>query len=194
MCDFCHLSCHLVSSHIPIHHVCLLPSQLSSGFLPYPHSPCLSSAISVVIWFLAISPFTMCDFCHLSCHLVSSHIPIHHVCLLPSQLSSGFLPYPHSSCLSFSISVIIPTLLAYISSLRFLSGEIGHRVHVCLFLDAYISHMIQPRLSFYPPPLAHFCSVHNHLPLLFNWPAFCFVRNCRFHTCLVRVVTMYLKN
>ena len=90
----------------------------------------LSSAISVVIWFLAMSSFNRC--CHLSFGLSQFRFPSTVISLLYGILS-------------------IPALHMSKPSQTVLSGEFCHQVHVhaCLFLGVYISHKI---LVFSPAP------------------------------------------
>ena len=61
-------------------------------------------------------------------------------------------------------------------SQRLLSLECSYRVHVCLFPDVCISHMIQSRLSSCPQQHAYFSCVQFPL-LLSNCPIFCSVHH-----------------
>ena len=78
---------------------------------------------SVVIWFLAMSSFTMVS---------------------PSQLWSASISlsvYLHLQYLSRGVIFISPLYMSEPSQ-TLLSEEFRHRVHVCLFPDVYISHMV----------------------------------------------------
>ena len=80
--------------------------------------------------------------CHLSRHRVSGRILFHQVS--PSQLWSASISlsiYRHLQDLSRGIIFISPLHMSKPSQ-PLLSEEFRHRVHVCLFPDVYISHMI----------------------------------------------------
>ena len=142
-----HLSCHLVSGRILFHQVS--PSQLSSGFWPYPLSPGLP--ISVVIWFLAVSSFTRSH--HLSCHLVSGRILFHQVS--PSQLSSGFWPYPLSPGLPISVVIWFQSISSFTRSPHLSFGLPRFR-----FPSTFICNIFLVASSLSRP-----CTCPNHLNL-----------------------------
>ena len=126
--------------------------------------------------------------CHLSRHLVYCHIVFHQVS--PSQLWSTSMSlsiYLHLPYLSHGVIFISP-LYTYEPYQPLLSEEFRHRVHVCLFPDVYISHMVYSRLSFCPPQQAHFSCVQFPLLLLSNFPTFCTIHHGRFYRRLVHFV------
>ena len=84
----------------------------------------LSSAISVIMWFLAISSFTRSR--HLSFGLPRFRFPSTVICnifILASSLSHL------RTCMSKPSQPLLSVVFC-------------HRVHVCLFPDVYICHMI----------------------------------------------------
>ena len=120
--------------------------------------------------------------CHLSCHLVSGHIVFHQ--FSASQLWSASISlsvYLHLQYLPCGVIFISPLYMAEPSQ-PLLSEEFHHRVHVCLFPDVYISHMVLSRLSSCPPQHAHFSCVQFPLLLLSNCPTFCTTHHGRFYS------------
>ena len=123
-----------------------------------------SSAISVVIWFLAVSSFTRSR--HLSFGLPRFRFP-------PTVICNIFL-------VASSLSRLCPN-----ASQPLLSEEFRHRVDVCLFPDVYISHMVYSRLSSCPPQHAHFSCVQFHILLLSNCTLFCTIYHGHVYSRLV---------
>ena len=135
-----HTTCHGFGKGL----ACLLVCIFETTSRISPLSPCLTPCnILVINWiyFLTILPLAVCRLANV-------------FCLLPSQLSSSFLPYPLSpdlamSYLSFGHFTSTPVLPSVISfswfnlypasvqmskpSQPLLSEELRHRVHVCLF-------------------------------------------------------------
>ena len=103
-------------------------------------------------------------------------------------------PYSALVCLDFSFHLL--SCVVYFSwhhlylashvkpSQPLLSEEFCHRVHVCLFPDVYIAHMIESRLSSCPPQHAHFSCVQFPL-LLSKLPTFCSIHHGRVKARLV---------
>ena len=104
-------------SHLSTSTLCSVPARIMTY-------QCLrSSAISVVIWCLGISSFTRS--CHLSFGLPRFRFPSTVICnICPRGI------------------IFSSPLLMSEPSQTLLSKELRHRVHVCLFPDVYISHII----------------------------------------------------
>ena len=116
-----------------------------------------SSAISVVIWFLAISSLTRSR--HLSFGLPRFRFPSTDICKI-FLVASLFILHLNMS----KPSQPLP------------SEEFRHRVHV------YVSDMIYSHLSFYPPQHAHFNCVQFSLLLLPNCPTLCTIHHGRYYS------------
>ena len=128
-----------------------------------------SSAISVVIWFLAISSFTR-----------SRHL----------RLGMPRFLFPSTSiCNIFLVALYLYLLCTFPNqpSQSLLTEEFRHRVHVCR-KDVYISHMVLSRLYSCPTQHAHFSCVQFPLLLLSNCPTFCTIHHGQFHSRLVHFV------
>ena len=126
--------------------------------------------------------------------------------LLPSLLSSGLmrvLSLDLSRHLTFGLQIYILQMCNIVLAVLFLSplctcpnhlnlfclknSAIGYR-HVCLFPDAYISHMVYSSFFSCPPQHGHFSCVQIPLLRFPNCPAFCSVRQYRFYSLLVHIL------